>query len=377
MRTRPFLLPLLAVAALGLSACGDDARAFAVTATVDLPAGGDLGVTGDAEIAGTDPDGRLVVVRSGAAGATVTLVAGDAVVSTTEVPLPDSPYVTLVREGELVFGELTDDGFVLHVADPVTGEPLGDRPVVPFPDRADVTTQAVATPDGQLLVAVSRSQAAPELLLVDPATGAVTASAVLDLNGLVDPERLADWSQSVDVKGIAVSPDGASYAVTATVYDHEDSTTTGVLTVVDGRLAPVTAPFVPAPDSDWGTEPAVSVAGDGTAHAFVRLDGEPVLVEVAPGAEEAETVAELRDATYTLVVRDGVAWVAHTDDPLRVTRIDLGSGEATSSVELCGVDGPAQLVPADDGGVWVATSCDDGLVRIDADPPPAADDSER
>ncbi len=365
MPSRPLLLPLLAAAALGLSACTGGSDPFAVAGTVALPDG-----TGGSAFAGSDAAGRVLLVGSDADSATVTVVDGDVVVSTTEVALPDRTSVTAVREGELLFGELTDDGFVLHVADAGTGALTGDRPVTPFPADAGVTTTGVPTPQGLLLLAVPRAQAVPELLLVDPATGSVTASVALDLGELVDPARLADWSQSVDVKGVVASPDGSAYAVALTVLDHETGRPTGVLAVVDGPdLAPVTAPLVPAPGSDWGSEPALSVADDGTAHAFLVRNGERVLAEVAPGAAEAATVAELEDVTHSLVVRDGVAWVVYTDDPVRVTRIDLASGGSTSSVELCATGSTGQLAAADGGGVWFSSDCaDDVLWRFDAEP---------
>jgi hypothetical protein len=367
---RPMLLAPLAV--LALAACTADppeARPAAeVEAEVEVavPDGGSVGdVT-------TGADGRAHVLLTGddegGAGALAVVDPGAAEV-TAGVALPPGSRADAVLpagDGLVVAGAVsgTPDGVALWDVDPATGAVTATRPVAVPADLDPRATRAAASPDGQVVVAVDLAGAGtPVLLLVDPATGAVTASAEVDLGGP------GEGAELVDVTGLAVGP--SRIAVTVVVYDREAGPTgahRAVLATTGADLVP-DGPAVPlAPGAATSYADDVALTADGTAYAAVygrtaADEGLGALVAVPPGSGEARPVTDpgqdLVDGAVTdVAVADGVAWLLHEDAAAEagLTRVDLATGEASALLPLCD-DRAGGLAVAPDGAVLVAGEC--------------------
>jgi hypothetical protein len=367
---RPMLLAPLAV--LALAACTADppeARPAAeVEAEVEVavPDGGSVGdVT-------TGADGRAHVLLTGddegGAGALAVVDPGAAEV-TAGVALPPGSRADAVLpsgDGLVVAGAVsgTPDGFALWDVDPATGAVTATRPVAVPADLDPRSTLAAATPGGQVVVAVDLPGAGtPVLLVVDPATGAVTASAEVDLG---EP---GDGAEAVEVTGLAVGP--ARIAVTVLVYDREAGPTgahRAVLATTGADLVPDGPAVHLAPDTETSSVDDVALAADGTAYAAVNgrtAAGERVsaVVAVPPGAGDARPVTDPREdllsgAVTDVAVADGVAWLLHEDAAAGtgLTRVDLATGEAGAPLPLCD-DRAGGLALAPDGAVLVAGEC--------------------
>ncbi len=372
------LAPLAALAPAACSADPPEARpAAAVEAEVEVavPEGGYVGdvVTG--------ADGRAYVLLpgddDGGAGALAVVDPATAEV-VAEVSLPPGGRADAVLpagDGLVVAGTVsgtgsgTPDGVALWDVDPATGAVTATRPVPVPADLDPRATRAAPAPDGQLVVAVDPAGAGtPVLLLVDPATGTVNASAEVDLGGA------GEGAELVDVTGLAVGP--SRIAVTVVVYDREAGpigasravlATTGADLVPDGPAVPL------APGAATSSADDVALTADGTAYAVVYGrtaddEGLGAVVAVPPGAATAQPVTDpgedLVDGAATdVAVADGAVWLLH--DPAAgtvLTRVDLATGEAGSPVPLCD-DGAGGLALAPDGAVLVAGACH-GTARL-------------
>ncbi len=379
MTRRP--LPALALApltALALAACTADPPEARPAAEVEaevqiaVPGGGAVGdVT-------TGADGRAQVLLTGddegGAGA-LAVVDPVAAEVTAEVSLPPGGRADAVLpsgEGLVVAGAVsgTPDGFALWDVDPATGAVTATRPVPVPADLDPRATLAAPTPDGQVVVAVDLPGAAmPVLLVVDPATGAVTASAEVDLGGP------GEGAEAVEVTGLAVGP--SRIAVTVLVYDRQAGPTgahRAVLATTGADLVPDGPAVHLAPDTATSYVDAVTLAGDGTAYAGVygRTSADEqfsTVVALPPGAGDARPVTDPGEDPVTgvvagIAVTGGAAWLLHEDTAAAtsLTRVDLTTGEATAPLALCD-DRAGGLTVTTDGTVLAAGRCD-GTARL-------------
>lgn len=329
MRSLPATALLLA-ALLGPVACTaapDELEPAASTVVTPADA---AGRTSTPLAVAPGPDGGAVVFARGAELAAVTTVSGGAVTGQTAGAVPGWADSGFVSGGEVLVGRWseTTGGYALAVLGP-DGAVVAERPVAPWPADAGSVVTPMTTPDGRLLLGISRASGDAQLLLVDPATGAVTATAVLPGDPAVAGADL------VEVDALAVAPGGGSVVVAVSTTDLDAERQTTTLVRLDAGLRPAGAPVPVTPAEEWTHVERLTVDVDGTAWAVsVEADG-PVLVSAAPGETEATTRLRLTDHPAALAVRDGVAWVVPIDRGLRVERIDLATGATTSSAELC------------------------------------------
>ncbi len=378
MRRRLLLLTSsLLLATTGCASGGAAAApAEAARTTVTVPGSGPAGDHTDVRGLFAGPDGTTMVVLAGAdaargddaaPGAALAVVGPDGTTLQATAELapglrPDTAYGwqgDAVVAGVLRPGE-GPVGYALQAVDPATGTPADPLPV-PLPGEILLTGSAAALgPDGVLYVAVSRSSGAPLLLAVDPATGAVRASAEVDLtvDGAVPT--------SAEVEGLAVAPDGSSIAVTASVLGPDPwAPGRSLLATVGPDLALRGAPVDLAPGFVGSGVGDLAVGPDGTAYAVVWGDdadrrNRHDVVAVAPGAAAPAVlvgglvrtpVTELGSGGETLwltVQREAAA--------ASVVPLDPATGELGTPVELCDELAGRLLVGAD-GSVAVAAQC--------------------
>ncbi|MGY1773030.1 hypothetical protein [Blastococcus sp. SYSU D00813] len=352
MRSLPATALLLA-ALLGPVACTAAPDELEPAASTVVTPADPAGRTSTPLAVAPGPDGGAVVFARGAELAAVTTVAGGAVTGQTAGAVPGWADSGFVSGGEVLVGRWsqTAGGYALAVLGP-DGAVVAERPVTPWPADAGAVVTPMATPDGRLLLGVSRASGDAQLLLVDPATGAVTASAVLPGDPGVDGADL------VEVDAVAVAPDGGAVVVAVSTADLDEQRQTTTLVRLDAGLRPVGAPVPVTPGEEWTHVERLAVDTDGTAWAVsVEADG-PVLVAAGPGEREAATRMQLADHPSALAVRDGVAWVVPVDRGLRLDRIELATGETTSSAELCGDgEGSGGALAVTATSVYLAGEC--------------------
>lgn len=297
-------------------------------------------------------DGGAVVFARGAELAAVTTVTGGTVTGQTAGAVPGWADSGFVSGGEVLVGRWSEatGGYALAVLGP-DGAVVAERPVTPWP-AAGAVVLPVTTPDGRLLLAVSGVSGDAQLLLVDPATGAVTASVALPGDPAVG------GADRVEVDAVAVSPDGGTVVVAVATTDLDAERQTTALVRLDAGLRPAGAPVPVTPGEDWTHVGRLAVDVDGTAWAVsVDADG-PVLVSAGPGEDEATTRMRLADHPAALAVRDGVAWIVPVDRGLRLDRIELATGRTTSSAELCeDGEGSGGAVAVTATSVYLAGEC--------------------
>ena len=371
--------PAVTAALLALSACTSDLPVVeeAGSVVVTVPGGPPVGdLAWPAGVAVT-PDGGSTVLLGGprgdATGLTLVSAAGE-VTATLAVPGFAAVYAVAPTATSIaVVGWLPGDddspgSLALGSVDPATG---GAGPVTLLPTPVGVDrylTQAVALGDGRLVVAVDRiSDQPPVLLLVDPATAAVTAGAEVDLGGV--------RTSVVDVADLAVTPDGSRVAVGISTYSDRRS---GALLATAGTDLQPEGPAIDlAPDEPTAWVETVDVADDGTAYTLaavgVRLTAQ--LLAVQPGATSAAVLGDpdedlLDGESVDLAVTDGAAWVlAELPDGggTALTRVDLADGEPSDPHVFC--DGAAgRLALQEDGGLLVTGRCDGEAQLWELDP---------
>ena len=286
------------------------------------------------------PDGRsaLRVVHLPGDG---TATAGDGVaLDDVELDLAltaGGEVLVVGRDGASSGGDSGVDYGVL-VVDPSSGAVLDVRRVAGTEGASGF--EAVALPDGTVVVAGVRSGGAPFLLRVDPATGAVLASAEVDV-AAVPGERTI-------VRALAVSPDGSRIAVGLAV--GTGGSWTPVVAGVDAALSATAA----AQALDGGAVTALAVADDGTAYAALEDAAGILAVDPAAGAVR-QVDADLAEVTALAVVGDELVAV---DRGLVVTRLDPADGAVSGTVDLCTDTGAAAGIGvAPDGSLVVAANC--------------------
>ncbi|MGY1809052.1 hypothetical protein ACI8AF_16910 [Blastococcus sp. SYSU D00669] len=209
-------------------------------------------------------------------------------------------------------------------------------------------TRAAFSPDGATLYVLhERPGSVPELLAVDPATGAVRAATP------VEPGVTGDFLPDE----IAVSPDGS------TVVAAVSSGGTTVLVRVGADLAPLGPPVALPSAWDAPGTGGVAVADDGTVYATARdtrAEYSTALVTVAPGAADARPLASLRGGVNDLAVADGTLWVVGAE--VQLSRYDAATGVLEGAQALC--DDPfdnegGNVLAGADGTVWLTGVCED------------------
>lgn len=347
---------LVAAALLTTAGCGG-APTFRAAQEVGLGAHRAAGVD-------VSPDGRLLFAHTDAI--TVVLEVADdpgTVAVAAEVELPDlaGDGLAFALDDTVVVARATEtagggSGFELAVTDATTGTRTEVRPVTPWPDRAEGwATHPLLLPDGRLVVAASYASAPPDLLVVDPRTGAVTETIPIT-GGVLDEVDL--WS----VVELAVSPDGSRLAVAVDVYDAQAGNDSIVLVLDDG-FQPVGEPVRIGPSYGSGEPLGLAVTDEGAAYAAVS----GALVTVPPGGDRARRVAELDAPVVDMVVAGGAAWLLYAESYRRdeehagVHRLALEDGATTVSDELCDPGTtPEELGRSPDGAtVYAVGNCDD------------------
>ncbi len=391
MRRRLLLLTsslLLATAGCASGGAAGRAPVEAARTTVTAPGSGPAGDHTDVRGLFAGPDGTTLVVLAGAdaargddaaPGAALAVVGADGttVQATAELAPGSRPDTAFGHGGGAVVAGVVwpgegPIGYALQAVDPATGAPSAVLPVA-VPGEVQLTGSAAAPgPDGVLYVAVSRSSDAPLLLAVDPATGAVRASAELDLtvDGAVPT--------SAEVEGLAVAPDGSSIAVTASVLGPDPwAPGRSLLATVGPDLAARGAPVDLAPGYVGSSVGDLAVGPDGTAYAVVWGDdagrrGRHDVVAVAPGANAPAVLTGGAGLVHTpvteLAVDGGVLWLTLQREAATASlvRLDPATGELGTPVELC--DGLAGRLLVDaDGTRTVGATCDGEAVlwRLD------------
>ncbi|WP_409332204.1 hypothetical protein [Trujillonella humicola] len=279
-------------------------------------------------------DGGAVVFARGAELAAVTTVTGGTVTGQTAGAVPGWADSGFVSGGEVLVGRWSQatGGYALAVLG-ADGTVVAERPVTPWPADVGSVVTPVPTPDGRLLLAVSRAAGGAQVLLVDPATGAVTAAAVLPGDPAVE------GADRVEVDAVAVAPEGGTVVVAVSTTDLDARRQATALVRLDAGLRPAGAPVPVTPEQEWTHVERLAVDVDATAWAVSVDAGGPVIVSAAPGAVEATARTRPADHVAALAVRDGVVWLVPVDRGLRLDRIDPVTGETASSAELC-EDGP-------------------------------------
>lgn len=376
MRTRPLLLPLLAVSALALTACDPEEPDVELMADVVItvpggPPAGDLDRPSAIDVAA---DGTRTVLSSSLDAAGVTAVSADGtVLGTLVVPGVTRLFAAVpTPSGTVAVGWADGPGgsggsVVLVPVDVVAGTAGAAVPVLtPTPAGYVEPSLSAATvlPDGRVVVALDRvGDMAPLLVLVDPVAATVVGTAELDLGDTVGGVGV------VDVVDVAAGPDGSRIAVGLLAHsrDWDGSGFRAVVATVDAGLRP-DGPALDLTAGSSGQVEAVAVDADGTAYvlAAVGSDLSSQLLAVAPGAREAEVVGDagedlLGGQAADLAVADGAAWMLHTAPgdgvDASVTRVDLADGTASAPRTLCDGQGGA-LVVEPGGDVVVAAECD-------------------
>ncbi|MGY1815021.1 hypothetical protein [Blastococcus sp. SYSU D00820] len=371
-------LPVLAVAALVLGWGGAEVPRADEVARVALGSP-DAAPVVDLVAAG---DGRVLVVADEAgfgSPASVTVVDGDHVTTRAELA-PETQADTAVVAGDavVVAGFVGPEGattYQLQVVDPVGGAVTGSRPVA-VPDDAHTTaTRAAAVPGGPLYVLVPRLDGPlPVLLAVDPATGAVLGSTVVDLG------RLPSDGTRYQYPALAVSPDGGTVAVVTEVFSPDAGAADrhrAMAVWYGADLQPLAAPTELAGAATSLPE-AVALADDGTLWAALggtdpaTLRHTGVVVTAAPGDDRGRVLTDPGDdaaaATVTdLALAGGQLWVAAERLPgaeASLSTIDPATGSRSAPLTLCGT--PMALAVGADGALSAAATCDDAvLVALD------------
>ncbi|GAB3316012.1 hypothetical protein GCM10027451_32260 [Geodermatophilus aquaeductus] len=365
------LLPAVVLATASCTAAPpvQEAARIVVTVPGDAPAGDHA----DPRAVLPGPDGTLLVLVAGAvpeAGAALAVVGtADAAVRSVAPLAPGTdPDTAFGWEGSAVVAGVVWPGsgpvaYALQVVDPASGAVTATVPVE-LPEGATLSgTSAVLGSDGVLYLAVSRIDDGPVLLTVHPATGEVLASAPLDLG---DPGEGADL---VAVTDLAVAPDGETVAVVAQVLDRQGagrSDEHAVVLTVDAGLAPLRDPVVIAPEWSSSLASAVNVGRDGTVYA--TASGRPEgtrsvesLWAIAPGGDTATSLTgddDLDVAVADLAVAGGTIWLAGgTVAGALLSSADAATGDVSDPLTLCD-DGVGSVAAGSDGRVAFAARCD-------------------
>ncbi|MGY1773045.1 hypothetical protein [Blastococcus sp. SYSU D00813] len=342
---RAHLLPLAALAGLGLAACAPaegDTGSPPLERTVALAAG-----ASDADLVSgltVTAEGTALVTTVGPAGRSgvtvVDLPGGGTAAPGGSVALDDVGPDAVLASGDevLVVGTSADGGYAVLVVDPATGAIEETRPVAGVEEAGEV--EAAALPDGTVVVAADRPGGTPLVLLVDSATGEVRASAEVDLSA-VPGER-------ANLHALAVSPDGSRIALGLAV--RAGGEWTPVVAVLDAGLTPGGDPVA----LEGGRVTALAVAEDGTAYAALAEASGVLAVDPAGGA--AGIPAGLGEVTQLAVVGDELVAV---DRGLTLTRLDPVAGTVGARVDLCTGSGAASGIGvAPDGSLVVVANCE-------------------
>ena len=334
---------------------GDGGALDAVAERLDLDAAGEDSFVRDLIL---DADAEPVVYVSGATGEGGSLMRPTRIQGWTELPLDglgadpgsadlaaavaDAVLVTGLRGGLPTLFRIADDGTVTSV--PVAGAPAGTG------------MTAVLSADGRTLyVRYADAGGSATVAAVDPATGAVMASAASPPGGLV---------------GLAGTQ--PVFLDTGTVQESR------------ARISLLTASLEPAGSAEVDASYVTSAGGAGTTAyaAVLATDASGSLSTVrllalAADAAQAETVWSVDDVLLLAAIREPAvdgrgAWAYLPSQQirpggrglaLRVTPIDLGTGAAGGSVTLCeGHHLGGQAVATDDSKIVVAVRCDDADV---------------
>ncbi|MGY1773033.1 hypothetical protein [Blastococcus sp. SYSU D00813] len=373
MRTRPLLLPLLAAAALGLTACdpgepGVDLMADVVVTVPGAPPAGDLYRPTSVTVAA---DGTRTVLLGGPEAAGVAAVSADGtVLGALGVPgVTDLFAVVPTPAGAVAVGwadgpEGAGGSVVLVPVDVAAGTTGAAVPVltpVPAGHVEAGLSSATVLPDGRVVLALDRvGDTVPLLALVEPVTATVVAQAELDLGDTVAGAGV------VDVVDVAASPDGTRIAVGVLAHSRDwgGGGFRAVLATVDAGLRP-DGPALDLTAGSSGQVEAVAVDAGGTAYAVAALgsDLSSQLLAAAPGATRVEVLGDAEEdllggQAADLVVADGAAWVLHAvpgdGDDASLTRVDLADGTASAPRGLC--DGQAGALAVEPDGDVVAVS---------------------
>ncbi|MFC4693994.1 hypothetical protein [Geodermatophilus arenarius] len=355
--------------------------------TVSAPGTVPAGDRTDARGVSAGPDGTTLVVLAGddtadgtAPGAALAVVGpdGTTVQATAELAPGSRPDTAFGSGGAaVVAGPVWPGagpvGYALQVVDPATGTVTATLPVA-VPGDALLTGSAAALgPDGVLYVAVSRSAGPPLLLAVDPATGAVRASADVDLavDG-VEPT-------SAEVGAVAVSPDGSRVVLAATTPGPDTGAPArSLLLPLTPDLLPRSAPVDLTPGFVRTGVQDLVVVDDGTVYAVVRgadadgADREHV-VTVGVGATEPTVLTAdgaFRGTPVTDAEFDGTAlWLTLQQESAAasVVVVDLVTGAVGTPLGLCD-ELAGYLHAGDDGRIAVTARCDGEAVLWWLDP---------
>ncbi len=367
---------LLAGALLALVACDpeeppavEEAAEVLVTVPGDPP-GGDLSRPTAVTVAA---DGTRTVLVRGTDGAGLATVSADGARTGAVVVPGTSDLFAVVPSpaGAVAVGWADGEGgaggsVVLVPVDAARGT-TGTPVPVATPSPGEVypgLSRATALPGGRVVVALTRvGGQAPLLLVVDPATAVVSATAEVELGDTLGGAGV------VDVADLAVDPEGTRIAVGVVAHSRDwgGSGFRSVLATVDAGLRPDGPTLDLASDATTAQVEAVAVDSGGTAYAVAVVgdDRDTRLLAVAPGAAAAESLGDpdvdlLPGQAADLAVADGAAWVLHQvpgdGDGTSLTRVDLADGSASAPRGLC--DGQAGgLAVEPDGDVVAVAEC--------------------
>jgi hypothetical protein len=284
----------------------------------------------------------LVGLNAGDGASTIAYGAGDVL-------------VTGYAGDDLAVARIKPDGVVQTT---LVGAPLGSG-------EATGVRPALARDGSALYVSYLDAEGAPQLLAVDPATGTVTARAVIPSSG---PRRSIPVDIAVSASGdriflmTEVESTRQDGAISATLQRlSADLQWLGEVPLVNGRSPTLAAQLVAGRE---GTAYVTLVVGEvGTPKAEVRL------VAVPPGASSATRVASFPqlDDVRALAIDSGEDWaylggLANASDPLvlTVTPLDLHNGVPRLPVAVC-PRGELYDIVLPDGAphVWVTGRCMD------------------